>query len=107
MAAIRLAVLLSGNGTTLQNLIDQIADRRLNAQIALVVANKADAFGLVRARRAGLATLVVDRKEAGSLEAFSERIFDACRSAEADLVCLAGFLQLIRVPADFMGRVMN
>jgi formyltetrahydrofolate-dependent phosphoribosylglycinamide formyltransferase len=104
---IRIAVLLSGGGTTLQNLIDHIADGRLAAQIVLVISNKPDAFGLERARRAGLRALVVNRKEAGSVEEFSRRIFASCREAGAELVCLAGFLQLIRVPDDFAGRVMN
>jgi phosphoribosylglycinamide formyltransferase-1 len=104
---LRCAVLLSGGGTTLQNLLDRIADGRLIAQIVLVVSSRADARGLERARRASIATLVVNRKEAGSLEAFSQRIFAACREAAVDLVCLGGFLQLLQVPDDFAGRVMN
>jgi formyltetrahydrofolate-dependent phosphoribosylglycinamide formyltransferase len=79
----------------------------LRAEVVLVVSSKAEAFGLERARRAGIATAVVGRKEASSLENFSERIFTACRDARADLVCLGGFLQLIHVPDDFLGRVMN
>jgi formyltetrahydrofolate-dependent phosphoribosylglycinamide formyltransferase len=104
---IRLAVLLSGSGTTLQNFIDRIADGRLRAQIALVISNRADAFGLFRANQAELPTAVVERKEFASREAFSQRIFDLCRQAEADLVCLAGFLQLIQIPDDFQARVVN
>jgi phosphoribosylglycinamide formyltransferase 1 len=106
-APLRLAVLLSGNGTTLQNLLDRIAAGRLSAEIVLVVSSKADAFGLERAHRAGLATAIVSRKQSGSVEAFSEQIFGACREVGANLVCLAGFLQLLRVPDDFLGRVMN
>ena len=49
----------------------------------------------------------VDRKEAGSLAEFSKQIFAHCRAANVDLVCLAGFMQLIEVPDDFLGRVMN
>ncbi|MCI0680818.1 MAG: phosphoribosylglycinamide formyltransferase [Gemmataceae bacterium] len=104
---IRLAVLASAGGTTLQNLLDRIADGRLRAQVAIVVSNHADAFVLERVRRAGVPTAVVDRKESGTLETFSRRIFDHCRQAEVDLVCMAGFLQLIHVPDDFLGRVMN
>ena len=107
MEAIRLAVLLSGGGATLQNLLDRCADGRLAARVVLVVSNHAEAFGLVRARRAGVATQVVDRKEAGDRAEFSRRIFEACRQAKADLVCLGGFLQLIEVPDDYLGRVMN
>jgi phosphoribosylglycinamide formyltransferase-1 len=104
---IRLAVLLSGGGTTLQNLLDRIADGRLWAAVVQVVSSRADAFGLERARRAGVPAAVVDRKDCGSREEFSGRIFALCREARADLVCLAGFLQLIVVPEDFQGRVMN
>jgi phosphoribosylglycinamide formyltransferase-1 len=104
---IRIAVLLSGGGTTLQNLLDRIADGRLHAQIVAVISNNADAFGLERARRANLPAIVVNRKEAGSREEFSRRIFAACREVRADLVCLCGFLQLIEVPNDFLGRAMN
>jgi formyltetrahydrofolate-dependent phosphoribosylglycinamide formyltransferase len=104
---IRLAILLSGGGTTLQNLLDRIADGRLHAQIVVVLSNNSNAFGLERARRANLPAIVVNRKEAASREEFSRRIFAACREAQADLVCLCGFLQLIEVPDDFLGKAMN
>jgi formyltetrahydrofolate-dependent phosphoribosylglycinamide formyltransferase len=97
----RIAALVSAGGTTLQNLIDR------GLPIVLVVSNRADAFGLERAKKAGIPTVVVDRKTSGSRSEFSCRIFDACRAAKVDLVCLAGFLQLIEVPDDYLGRVMN
>jgi formyltetrahydrofolate-dependent phosphoribosylglycinamide formyltransferase len=106
-APIRLAVLLSKAGTSLQNFFDRIADGRLNAQVVAVISNNATAFGLERARRAKIPAFAVDRKEAGSVGAFSRRIFEHCRQTQAELVCLAGFLQLIEVPDDFLGRVMN
>ncbi len=105
--AIRLAVFLSSGGTTLQNLLDRIGDGRLNAQIVLVASNNSDAFGLVRAENAGIPTAVVDRKLSGSRKDFSRKLFDLCREHRVDLVCLAGFLQLISIPDDFQGRVMN
>jgi phosphoribosylglycinamide formyltransferase-1 len=104
---IRLAVLLSGGGTTLQNLLDRIADGRLNARVVQVVASNPEAFGLTRAARAGVTGAVVERKASGSREEFSRRIFDLCRAAGADLVCLAGFLQLLLIPEDFRNRVLN
>lgn len=104
---IRLAVLLSGNGMTLQNLYDLAQAGSLPARVVLVIANKADAFGLERARTMGVPAHVITRKDAGSLEEFSRRIFDECRKAQVDLVVLGGFLQLIQVPDDFLGRVMN
>jgi phosphoribosylglycinamide formyltransferase 1 len=104
---LRLAVLLSGSGTTLQNLLDHIAAGELPAEVVQVVSSRPDTFGLERARRAGLPATVVQRKEAGSLEEFSRRIFELCRQAGAELVCLAGFLQMVRILDDFQGRVMN
>jgi phosphoribosylglycinamide formyltransferase 1 len=104
---IRLAVLLSGNGTTLQNLVDRIADGRLAAQVECVLSNQSHAFGLTRAKKAGIATAVVERKACASSEEFSARLFQHCRAAGVDLVCLAGFLQLVLIPPDFTGRVMN
>jgi formyltetrahydrofolate-dependent phosphoribosylglycinamide formyltransferase len=104
---LRLAVLLSRAGTSLQSLLDRSADGRLNAQVVAVISNNANAFGLERARRAKIPALAVPPKEAGSLAEFSRRIFAHCREARAELVCLAGFLQLIEVPDDFLGRVMN
>ncbi len=104
---LRLAVLLSGSGTTLQNLLDRSADGRLPAEVVAVIANRPDAFGLQRAERAGVPAHVVERRDHGSREEFSGAIFDLCRRHRADLVCLAGFLQLLVIPDDFIGRVMN
>lgn len=104
---IRLAVLLSGSGTTLQNLIDRIADGRLNARIVQVISNRANAFGIERARKANLPVALVTRKECASSDEFSRRIFEIIRSVKAELVCMAGFLQLLPIPPDFHHRVLN
>jgi formyltetrahydrofolate-dependent phosphoribosylglycinamide formyltransferase len=104
---IRLAVLLSGSGTTLQNLLDRSADGRLPARVVCVVSSNAAAFGLARAQQAGIPSTVVERKACASRAEFSERLFAPCRAAGADLVCMAGFLQLVAIPEDFQGRVMN
>ncbi len=105
--SLRLAVLVSGDGTTLQNLLDRAADGRLPAHVGLVVSGNPRAFALERARKAGVPWVVVERKEAGSIEEFSRHIFAHCRQQKVDLVCMAGFLQLIQIPDDFIGRVMN
>jgi formyltetrahydrofolate-dependent phosphoribosylglycinamide formyltransferase len=102
-----IAVLLSASGRSLQNLLDRIADGRLPARVVLVVSNKTDAYGLKRARQAGVPVAVFERNAFDDRDDFSAAIFDRCREAGADLVCLAGFLQLLRIPDDFAGRVMN
>jgi phosphoribosylglycinamide formyltransferase-1 len=104
---IRLAVLLSGGGTTLQNLLDRSADGRLDARVVAVVSSNPSAGGVGRARRAGVPVTVVERKGCPSREEFSRRIFDACREAAADLVCMGGFLQLVQIPPEFSNRVLN
>jgi phosphoribosylglycinamide formyltransferase-1 len=104
---IRLAVLLSGGGTTLQNLLDRIEDGRLSARVVCVVASNPTAFGLERARRAGVPAFVVERKACASRDEFGQRIFAHCREAGAELVCLAGFLQLLPIAEDFRNRVLN
>ncbi|MBL8799882.1 MAG: phosphoribosylglycinamide formyltransferase [Planctomycetia bacterium] len=107
MPPIRLAVLISGSGTTLQNFIDRIADGSLQAEIGLVVSSKPSVFGLERAMLAGIPTAVIERRQCATVEEFSEKLFAQCRQVRAQLVCLAGFLHLIRVPEDFTHRVMN
>jgi phosphoribosylglycinamide formyltransferase-1 len=104
---LRLAVLLSGSGTTLQNLLDRSASGQLPAAVAVVVSNRSDAYGLQRAEQAGVPAFVVERADCSSRDEFSRRIFDLCRQHRADLVCLAGFLQLLVIPDDFAGRVLN
>jgi formyltetrahydrofolate-dependent phosphoribosylglycinamide formyltransferase len=104
---LRLAVLLSGGGTTLQNLLDRTATGRLAARVAVVISSRADAFGLERARRAGVPAHVVERKGCASRAEFSARILDHCRAGGVGLVCMAGFLQLLEIPEDFLARVMN
>ena len=76
---IRLAVLLSGGGTTLQNLLDQSKDGRLDATVVHVVSNVPDVYGLVRAEAAGVPSTVVERKKYASRAEFSAAIFAPCR----------------------------
>jgi formyltetrahydrofolate-dependent phosphoribosylglycinamide formyltransferase len=106
-ALVRLAVLISGSGTTLQNLLDRIADGRLAARIVLVVSSNPRALGLQRAEQARISTSVVERKGCTDDREFSERIFTLCRQANAQLVCMAGFLKLLLITNDFRCRVMN
>jgi phosphoribosylglycinamide formyltransferase 1 len=105
--AVRLAVLLSGNGTTLQNLIDRIADGRLAARIAVVIASRPDAGGLERARRAGIPAVAVPRKEFATIDAFNDALHREMARYEVDLVVLAGFLSPFQLRGRYAGRVLN
>ena len=101
-----IAVLISGAGSSLKNLIDRQAAGELPVDIRLVVSSSAKAGGLQFAEEAGIATAVFEKREI-SEEAYSEAIFSACREAGVELVVMGGFIKLVLIPEDFMGRVMN
>src|SRR5438105_4166217 len=95
---IRLAVCVSGGGTTLQNLIDQIAAGRLRAELVQVVASKPAIGAIARAEAAGIPVTLAVRKTYPDLAEFSAAVFAPIRSARADLVVLGGFLTLVEIP---------
>ena len=103
---VRLAVLLSGSGRTLENLLEWIAAGRLAATVEIVVSSRAEVRGVQIAERAGVAVRVLP-PVGQEIAAWSEELFAACRQAGAELVVMAGFLHLVRIPRDFVGRVIN
>ena len=104
-----IAVLISGRGSNLQALIDAIAEGRLDAEIAVVISNRAEAPGLERARAAGIETLVLDHKAFPSREAFDTELAREMRARGVRLVCLAGFMRLIGPPLldAFPNAILN
>ena len=104
---IKLAVLLSGSGTTLQNLLDQISTGKLNADVSIVIGSKPGLVGIQRSQSAGLRTEIVDRKGFVDCASFSRRVFELVNAAEVDLVCMAGWLCLLQLPERYRGRTMN
>jgi phosphoribosylglycinamide formyltransferase 1 len=104
---INIAVLISGGGTTLQNILDAISTGTLDARVSLVIASRSGIKGIERARAASIPVQVVSRKDFDSIETFSDCIFDDCSKANVDLICLGGWLQLLRVPDAWIGRVIN
>jgi len=104
-----LGVLISGRGSNLKAIIDAIADGRLQASIALVISNKADAPGLDHARHAGIETLVLSHQEFASREDYDRALVEELRHRGVALVCLAGFMRLLSplfVDA-FPDRILN
>ncbi len=101
----RLGILISGRGSNLRAIIDAIAEGRLDATIALVVSNRADAAGLERARKAGIETLYINHKDYGSREDFDRAVVAALKKREVSLVCLAGFMRLLS--AEFVKAYPN
>lgn len=104
---VRLAVLISGGGTTLENLCEKIRSGELAAEIPLVIASRSDCGGIEKARRRKIPCEVISRKSFASTEEFSAAIFQQCRDARVDLVICGGFLALLQIPADFQHRVLN
>ena len=104
---LRIAVLISGGGTTLNNLIERITAGRLQVEIRLVISSSPKAGGLQFAREAGIPNLVIEQKNFPDQESFSREIFTRCRAAAADLVVMGGFLKRLTIPADFANRVIN
>jgi phosphoribosylglycinamide formyltransferase-1 len=102
-----IAVLISGGGTTLRNLIEKIAAGELPVEIRLVISSSPQAKGLEFARAAGIPTLVVEKTKSLSPEAFSEAVFGPCRKAGAAYVVMGGFLKHVLIPPDFEQRVLN
>jgi phosphoribosylglycinamide formyltransferase-1 len=105
----RIAVLISGRGSNLQSIIDAIAAGRLDASIAVVISNRAEAPGMVRAREAGIETLHLSRADYPDRDAYDRAIVDAVTSRGVDLICLAGFMQLVGPPLldAYSNRILN
>jgi phosphoribosylglycinamide formyltransferase-1 len=103
---LRLAVLVSGGGRTLANLLERIAAGTLSATVETVVSSKAGIRAVDIARAAGIPAHVLP-PQGRSRADWSAEIFTCCRAAGADLVVMAGFLHLVEIPEDFVGRVIN
>ena len=104
-----IGVLISGRGSNLQAIIDAIRNGRLEASLAVVISNRADAYGLERARAAGIDTLVRDHKAWPSREAYESVLVEDLRARNVDLVCLAGFMRLLGATFvnAFPSRILN
>jgi len=102
-----IAVLISGGGTTLQNLIGCARQGTMHARIRQIVSSRSDAGGLQFAADADIPSEVLRRPEFGSDNDYSDAIFECCRRANIDLVVMGGFVKYVPIPADFENRVMN
>ena len=109
MARLRLGVLISGSGTNLQALIDDCARPHAESEIVTVLSNRADAFGLTRAKQAGLPHRVVDHRDRQSRAAFDQALSEALEASGVELVCLAGFMRILTAGfvAHWRDRLIN
>ena len=105
----RVCVLISGNGSNLQALIDACARHEMPAEIIQVISNRADAFGLQRAQKAGIPTAVLDHKAFSDRAAFDAALADLISQSQPDWVVLAGFMRILtpEFVQRFIGKLIN
>lgn len=102
-----IAVLISGGGTTLRNLLLKIAAGQLPVVVRLVISSNPSASGLRYAAEASIPALVLRSKDFPAPAAYRDAVFQPCRQAGVQLVVMGGFLKHVLIPADFEHRVMN
>jgi phosphoribosylglycinamide formyltransferase 1 len=106
---IPIGVLISGSGTNLQSIIDAVEAKKLDAKIDVVLSNKADAYGLVRAQNHSIPTVVLEHKDFPSREGYDQAVVDLLRARGVELVVLAGFMRLLSpvFVQAYSNRIMN
>jgi len=104
-----IAVLISGSGSNLQAIIDASERGDIPCRVGIVISNKADAYGLVRAKKHGIPTEVVDHKGFATREEFDAKLVEVIRESGAELVCLAGFMRILTpvFVRAFPNRILN
>ncbi|MBO7678199.1 MAG: phosphoribosylglycinamide formyltransferase [Thermoguttaceae bacterium] len=102
-----IAVLISGTGRSLKNLIEKIRAGELDAEIRLVIASTSRAFGLQYAEMANIPIKVIERSSFDTDEAFSREVFQHCTEMKVRYVIMAGYLRLLTIPEEYEGRVVN
>lgn len=109
MSGIKIAVLISGGGTNLQALIHAIAGGAIDGEITLVVSNKKDAYGLVRAQKHGIETLVLEKSTYGFSEGRDAALLEALKKRNIDLIVLAGYLAIVpsMIIEKYKNRIIN
>ncbi|MGJ7461108.1 phosphoribosylglycinamide formyltransferase [Halomonas sp. MA07-2] len=105
----RVVVLISGSGSNLQALIDEQTHDRLGGEIVAVISNQPTAFGLIRAKEAGIDAVVLPHREYDSREAYDGALIKVIERHEPDLIVLAGFMRILtpRFVQRFLGRMLN
>lgn len=108
-APLRVVVLISGSGSNLQALIDGTANHQLPIEIVAVISNRPDVLGLTRAKKAGIATQVLDHKGFANREAFDAELMRVIDSYQPGLVVLAGFMRILtpEFTLHYLGKMLN
>ena len=105
----RILVLISGNGSNLQTLLDHCASGKVAGEVVGVISNRADAYGLVRAKEAGVATAILAQQQFASRAEYDVALLALMDDYQPDLVVLAGFMRILSADLvrHFAGRMIN
>lgn len=105
----KIVVLISGNGSNLQAIIDEIKFNNINASIECVISNNKDAYGLIRAQKSNINTKVIDHRDFNSREDFDTKLLEEIQKYETDMVVLAGFMRILSpvITSKLLGRIIN
>lgn len=108
-AKMKLAVLISGSGSNLQAIMDACAKDDFPAQVAVVISNVPGAFGLTRAKEAGIPAISIDHKDFPDRHAFEDALQSALDTHDIDLICLAGFMRILtkQFIAQWPNKIIN
>lgn len=95
MPQLKIGVLISGSGTNLQSLIDNVKKGNIDGKITVVISNKSDAYGLERARQHNIKSVFIDQKEYENSDSFNEAVLKELKNCGVELVVLAGYLKIL------------
>ncbi|HQK53499.1 MAG TPA: phosphoribosylglycinamide formyltransferase [Sedimentibacter sp.] len=109
MPQVKIGVLISGSGTNLQSLIDNIETGNIKGKITVVISNRKDAYGLNRARQKNIDALYIRQKDYESFENFNDAIIDELKRHNVELVVLAGYLKILtsKFIDEYRNRIIN
>lgn len=109
MSSVNIGVLISGGGTNLQAIIDNIKAGNIDGKIRVVISNRKDAYGLIRTRNAGIEGLYIDEDEYDTEGEFYERIVQELNKRDVELVVLAGYMKVLpeKFVEEYAGRIIN
>lgn len=109
MPSVNIGVLISGGGTNLQSIIDNIHKGNINGEIKLIISNKEDAYGLTRGRNAGIESIFLDRKKFNNEEEYNLELIRLFKEKDIDLIILAGYLRVLSKDfiQEYQGRIIN
>ena len=109
MSLIRIGILISGNGTNLQALIDHIDSGEINGRICVVISDRDDAYGLLRAKKHGIDTVFINKKDFINDIDFNKKILDELKKRNIQLLVLAGYMRILspEIIKEYRNRIIN